>query len=99
VPEAEIEHRVNVIRYSARKTPELRAQAVGHDHLYRATVVIRDARKADFNSVNTERVDETRDLELLVRPEDDADRLFSVSEGRVVQAYKPPISRPEGVAV
>ena len=48
-------------------------------------VVLRDAREAGLDPVDAELVEQPRDLELLLRIEDDADGLLAVTERRVVQ--------------
>ena len=49
------------------------------------TIVLGDAGEADLDPVDTERVEELRDLQLLVRRQDDTDRLLAVAQRRVVQ--------------
>ena len=83
---AELDERLEVGGHGAGEPPHLRAQAGAGDELHRVPVVLRHAREAGLDAVDAEVVEEPRDLELLLRVEDDPDRLLAVAQRRVVQA-------------
>src|SRR5439155_14579025 len=87
--DAELDERFEVGGNGTREAPDLRAQAGPRDQLHRVPVVLRDAREAGLDPVDAEAVQELRDLELLLRVEDDADGLLAVAKRRVVQADPP----------
>ena len=71
---------------TAREKPQISASQPGAgDQPDRLPVVGRDAREARLDPVDPELVEQARDLELLLRVEDDADRLLAVAQGRVVE--------------
>jgi hypothetical protein len=82
---AELDERLEVGRHCAREAPNLRGESGRGDQLDRAPVVVRDAREAGLDPLDPESVEELRDLELLLRVEDDPDRLLAVSQRRVVE--------------
>ena len=84
--DAELDERLHVGLHRAREAPHLGPQPCGDDQLDGAVVVLRDPREPGLDAVDPGRVERARELELLLRPEDDADRLLAVAERRVVQA-------------
>ena len=82
--EAEFQNRVHVLRHRAREAPELGAQTGLHDHLDRSPIVLRHARKPNLDSIDAEPIQETGDLDLLVRGEHETDGLLPITERRVV---------------
>src|SRR4029077_15311042 len=70
----------------ARETPDLGIQACVADQLDGAPVVLRDTRKAGFDSLDPESVKPSGQPEAVVGGEDDAYGLLAVSERRVVEA-------------
>src|SRR5262249_6472693 len=88
------------------EAPHLGAQAGLGDEADGVPVVLRDPWKPRLDPVDAEVVEQTRDLELLLGVEHDADRLLAVAERRVVEpdrAAEPvgvvEIAGPEGHAV
>ena len=72
---------------TAREKPQISArEARGRDAADRLPVVGRDAREARLDPVDPELVEQARDLELLLRVEDDPDGLLAVAQRRVVEA-------------
>src|SRR5262249_27378220 len=59
------------------------------DQLDRAPVLCGHAREPTLDPIDAELVEQTSDLELLLRVEDDADGLLPVAERRVVEADVP----------
>ena len=82
--QAELEQRVHVGAKRAGEAPDLRLQPGSLDQLDRPPVLVGDAGEARLDPVDAELVEQPRDLELLLRVEDDADRLLAVAERRVV---------------
>ncbi len=83
--QAELEQRVHVGAQGAGEAPYLRLQPGSLDQLDRPPVLLGDAGEARLDPVDSEVVQQPRDLELLIRVEDDADRLLAVAERRVVE--------------
>ena len=72
---------------TAREKPQTSAfRPAAGDQLDGAPVVVGDAREAGLDPLDPEPVEQPRDLELVLRREDDADRLLAVAQRRVVQA-------------
>ena len=89
VADAELDERLEVGRHGTREAPDLGVQPGARDQLDRTPVVVGDARKAGFDAVDAEPVEQPRDLELLLGAEHDADGLLAVAQGRVVEADVP----------
>src|SRR5215210_185222 len=75
----ELHEGLEVRGHRAREAPDLRAQAGVRDQLHGFPVVLRDAREAGLDAVDAELVEQTRDLELLLRVEHHPDRLLAVA--------------------
>jgi hypothetical protein len=88
----QLHERLEVGRHRAREAPDLRSQSRLRDQLHGVPVVLGDAREPGLDALDAERVEEPRDLELLLRAEHDADGLLAVSQRRVVQPNAPPDS-------
>jgi hypothetical protein len=86
---SELDERLEVGGHCAREAPHLRLQACRRNELHGIPVVLRDAWETRFDPVDAEHVEELRDLELLLRVEDDADRLLAVAERGVVEPNAP----------
>ena len=84
--QAELDERLDVGRDSAREAPDLGPKASPRDELDGAPVLVRYTREPGLDPLDPELVDRARELELLLRREDDAHRLFPVPKGRVVEA-------------
>src|SRR4029077_12920069 len=83
---SELDESLDVRLDRARETPDLGVQACVADQLYGTPVVLRDTRKAGFDSLDPESVEPSCKVELVVGSEDDADGLLAVSERRIVEA-------------
>ena len=83
--DAELDEGLQVGGHRAREAPHLGAQAGARDELHRVPVVLRHARESRLDAIDAEVVEQARDLELLLRVEDDADGLLAVAQRRVVQ--------------
>ena len=81
----ELDEHLDVGLDGARETPDLGAQPGRRDQLDRTVVVCRDSREARLDAIDAGRIERLRDLELLLRREDHADRLLSVAQRGVVQ--------------
>ena len=97
--DAELDERLDVGGNRAREAPDLRAQTGVGDQPDRLGVLRRDAREAGLDPVDAGVVERTRDLELVLRAEDDADGLLAVAERRVVEADRAGRLRLECAAV
>ena len=97
--EAEVDDRLHVVRHGPREAPQLGVQPCAGDQLDRATVVLGHAREPDLDPVDAEFVEQLRDLELLLRPQHDTDRLLAVTKRRVVQADAPRLEQAERLLV
>src|SRR5207247_3568482 len=82
----QLDERLEIGRHGPGEAPDLGVQPRFENQLERALVVGRDAREAGLDPLDPELVESPRDLELLLRVEDDADRLLPVAERRVVEA-------------
>ena len=82
---AELDERLDVGRHRTGEAPDLGAQTGAGDQPDRFGVLRRDAREPRLDPVDACVVERARDLELVLRAEDDADGLLAVSERRVVE--------------
>ena len=82
----QLDERLEIGRHCPGEAPDLGVQPRLENHLERALVVGGDAREACLDPLDPELVEPTRDLELLLRVENDADRLLAVPERRIVEA-------------
>ena len=82
---AELDEELEVGRHRAREAPDLGLQARACDQLDSAPVVLGDTRESRLDPFDAEGVEQARDLELVLRREDDADGLLTVAQRRVVQ--------------
>ena len=83
---AQLDERFDVGSHSAREAPDLGRQAGVGDQLDGVPVVLRHAGEPGLDALDARVGEPARDLELLLRVEDDADGLFAVAERRVVEA-------------
>src|SRR5262249_47605276 len=95
----ELDERLDVGLDCAGKAPDLGAQPLVGDEPDGAGIVLGHAREARLDPFDPERVEQTRELELLLRIERDADGLLAVAECRVVQTDRPARLRLERSAV
>ena len=83
---AELDEQLEVGRHGAGEAPDLGRESGARDQLDGPPVVLRHAREPRLDPLDPEPVEQPRDLELLLRREDDPDRLLPVPERRVVEA-------------
>ncbi len=83
---AELDERLDVGLNGAREAPDLGVETGPGDQLDGLPVVGRDPREAGLDPLDAGLRERAGDLELLLRHEDDADRLLTVPERRVVEA-------------
>src|SRR5581483_7066107 len=89
VRDPELYERLEVGGHGAREPPDLGGQLRLGDQLDRLPVVVGDAREPGLDAADAELVEQTRDLELLLRVEHDPDRLLAVAQRRVVEPDVP----------
>src|SRR5262249_10528487 len=95
----ELDERLDVCPHGPREPPDLCLELGVADELDRACVIHRDAREAGLDAVDSRRVECACDLELLLRRENDADCLLTVSKRRVVETDGDPRLRLERLGV
>ena len=84
--DAELDERLHVRVDGAGEAPDLGLQAGVADQLDRPPIVRRHAWEARLDPFDAERVEPPRELELVLRRQDDADRLLAVAQRSVVEA-------------